>query len=192
MKKVYKLLASVSIAVLVATMGLTSSVQAAYTTLNMTITAGSVTYGSATSFTFSTTLSASFSAQTINQNFTGAANYFWVQDLKGADSGYNTTLQLSGNLTAWSNILSGSNVSFLAVGSITVVSGSTNPRVVLDAATAAYQALNTSRNFIKRNNAANFGTIGYYAANINLKVDVPAGQAAGAYTGTLVYTLIEN
>ncbi len=96
----YKLLSLLSLTVLVATIGLTSSAQAANTTVNMTITAGTVTYGSATSFTFASTLSASFSAQTINQDFTGAANYFWVQDLKGADSGYNTTLQLSGNLTA--------------------------------------------------------------------------------------------
>jgi hypothetical protein len=34
--------------------------------------------------------------------------------------------------------------------------------------------------------------IGRYGANIEMRVDVPAGQAAGSYVGTVVYTLIEN
>jgi hypothetical protein len=168
------------------------STLAADTTVNFQINAWVITYGWPASLTFSTPLNASFDAQTVNQDFTGAVNYFWIQDLKWADSGYNTTLQLSGNLTAWSNSISGSNVLFTSVWSITTVSGSVNPRVVLDWATSAYQALNTARSFVRRNAAANFWVIGYYGANINLRIDVPAWQAAGAYAGVLVYTLIEN
>lgn len=191
MKNLIKCISITSVFVLSFTTTL-SQVQAATTTVSMSITAWVVTYGAPAALTFSTTLSASFDAQTLSQWFTWASDFFWVQDLKGADSGYNTTLQLSGNLVAWSNVISWSNVSFQAVGSINVISWSTNPRVVLDAATSSYQALNTSRNYIKRTNAANFGVIWYYSSNINLKVDVPAGQAAGSYAGTLVYTLIEN
>lgn len=191
MKKILKIVSSISVFVLVSTLALNQA-QAATTTVSMSITPGVVTYGAPASLTYTATLSASFAAQTLNQDFTGVANYFWAQDLKGADSGYNTTLQLSGNLVNGWNAISGSAVSFKAVGSITVVSWSTNARVVLDAGTSAYQALDSSKNFVKRNNAANFGVIGYYAATINLKVDVLAGQPAGAYAGTLVYTLIEN
>ena len=180
-----------SLWVLVSSLLLTTA-QAANTTVNMQITAWTVTYGAPAALTFATTLTTSFSAQTLAQDFTGTTNYFWVQDLKGADSGYNTTLQMSGNLVAWSNVITGSNVSFKSVGSIVTVSGTANSNVVFDAATTAYQALNTSRTFIKRNAAANLGKIGYYAGNINLQVNVPAGQAAGSYAGTLVYTLIEN
>jgi hypothetical protein len=169
------------------------AVNAADTTVSMQITAWAVTYNSPTTMTFATTLSASFSAQTLAQDFTGVANYFWIQDLKGSNSGYNTTLQLSGNLVAWSNIISWSNVSFRSVGSITVVSGTTNTWVQFDPGTSAYQALNTSRTFIFRPNSALYGNrLGYYAGNINLQVNVPAAQAAGSYTATLVYTLIEN
>jgi hypothetical protein len=192
MKKMFKLLSLLSVAVIVATVGLTSFVRAADTTVNMSITAGAITYGAPTAFTFTTPLNASFSAQTEQEVFSGAANYFWVQDLKGTNSGYVTTLQLSGNMTAGSNIISWSNVSFRAFGWINVISWSANPRVVLDAGTSWYQALNTARNFIRRNNAANSWVIGYYGANIDLKIDIPAWQPAGAYTGTLVYTLIEN
>jgi hypothetical protein len=42
-------------------------------------------------------MTSSNSTQSLEQNFsTSGANYFYVQDLKGTDSGYNTTLQLSG------------------------------------------------------------------------------------------------
>ena len=73
--------------------------QAATTTVNVQITLGTVTISSPTTLSFSSTVSASFDAQTLAQEFTGTSNYFVVQDMKGADSGYNTTLQLSGNLT---------------------------------------------------------------------------------------------
>jgi hypothetical protein len=176
------------------TMGmmLSSFANAANTTVNMQILGGTVTYGAPTTMTYATTLTTSFAAQTLAQDFTGVANYFWVQDLKGANSGYNTTLQLSGNLIAGVYTISGSNVSFKSLGSVTAVSGSVNAGVQYDAASVAYQALNASRTFIYRPNAANAGKIGYYAGTINLKVDVPASQPAGSYAGTLVYTLIEN
>lgn len=186
-----KCLSIVSLAVLASTM-MMQTTHAANTTLQFQINNWVVTYGWPTALTFSSALNVSFSAQTINQDFTWAANYFWVQDLKWVDSWYNTTLQLSWNLVASGNSISWSNVSFLAVWSIVTLSGSTNPRVVLDSATSAYQTLNTSRNYIKRNASANSWAIWYYWAFINLKIDVPAWQPAGAYAGTLVYTLIEN
>jgi hypothetical protein len=165
---------------------------ASNTAVNLQITAGAVTYGSPVSMTFANTVSASFSVQTLSQDFTGVANYFWVQDMKGSDSGYNTTLQLSGNLTAWANVISGSNISFKAIGSIILVTWSANTWVQFDPGTSAYQALNTSRTFIFRPAGVNNTKIGYYAGNINLQANIPASQAAGSYTATMVFTLIEN
>lgn len=169
-----------------------SFVSAANTNVSMSINPGIVSINQPGSLTFATALNVSFNAQTLQQAFTGVPNYFIVSDLKAADSGYNTTLQMSGNLTTGSYVISGSNVLFRASGSINVTSGSSNVRVVLDAGTTGFQALNTSRSFIRRNTAANFGVIGQYGANIELRVDVPAYQPAGAYAGILVYTLIEN
>ncbi len=186
-----RLMAIVSLWVLASSMVMQSTL-AADTTVNFQINAGVITYGWPASLTFSSPLNVSFEAQTVNQDFTGATNYFWVQDLKWIDSWYNTTLQLSWDLVAGANSISWSNVLFRSVGSITTVSGSANPRVVLDWATSAYQALNASRSFVRRNAAANFWVIGYYGANINLRIDVPAWQPAGAYAWVLVYTLIEN
>lgn len=191
MRQCKKLLSIISIVVLTVFLPVRDAL-AGNTAVNMAITAGTITIGEPASLTFSTSLTASFSAQTLQQAFTGASNYFWVQDLKGTDSWYNTTLQLSGNLTAWSAVISWSNVLFQAAWGINVVSWSTNPRVTLDAWTAGFQAMNSARSFIRRNTQANFWVIGYYGANIELRIDVPAGQAAWSYAGTIVYTLIEN
>lgn len=168
------------------------SVNAADTTLTFSITAGTITYGWPASLTFSNSVSATFWAQSINENFTGNNQYFWVQDLLGNNSWYTTTLQMSGHLVAWANIISWSNISFQTVGAITTLSGTSNPRVVLDASTSWYQALNSARTYIKRDTAVNSGVIGYYGSHINLKIDIPGGQPAGSYVGTLVYTLIDN
>jgi len=52
----------------------------------MQITLGTVTISSPTTLAFGSTVSASFDAQTLAQEFTGTTNYFVVQDMKGADS----------------------------------------------------------------------------------------------------------
>lgn len=166
---------------------------AANTTLNMQIIPGTVTIGSPTSFSFSSTLNASDATQSLEQAFNTASDYFYVQDLKGADAGYSTTLQVSGPLTAGTNTIPAANISFKSVGATpTLLSGSANTRVVLDNGTSAYQAFSSARTFILRANAANSGTIGKYGSQVSLKVDVPAWQAVGTYTTNLVFTLIES
>lgn len=168
-------------------------VRAATTTVNVQITLGTVTISSPTTLSFSSTVSASFDAQTLAQEFTGTSNYFLVQDMKGADSGYNTTLQLSGNLTTWALSISSSNVQFKSSNSsVTLLSGTANPRVLIDSNATSYQSLNTARTFIYRNAQSNTGVIGKYGDTIWLNINIPANQAAGYYVGTLVYTLIEN
>jgi hypothetical protein len=78
----------------------TQAVDATSIAVNVQVYAGSVTYGALTAFTFSTYFTTSFDPQTMAEDFSGAANYLRVKDLKGSDSGYNTTLQMSGNLVA--------------------------------------------------------------------------------------------
>lgn len=168
-------------------------VYAATTTVSMQITVGTVSITSPTTFSFSSSITASFSAQTLTQEFTGNSNYFVVQDMKGADSGWNTTLQLSGNLTTGGYSIASTNVEFKSsVGTVTVLSGTTNPRVLVDSNTTSYQSLNTARTFIYRNAQSNTGVIGKYGETIFLNINIPANQPAGYYQGTLVYTLIEN
>lgn len=139
-------------------------------------------------------ITSSATATTVNGTF---ADEFWVEDLKGADSGYYTTLQLSGDLVDGAgNSISASNVSVqtATVGSagITLMNGGANTRVEVDAGMASYATLDSARTFIKRDNAANSGIVGQYGAFPQIQINVPAYQAVGTYTATLCYTLIEN
>ena len=165
----------------------------ATTLVNMQIISWTTTIGSPTALSFSTSLIASSSEQTLEQAFSGANDYFFVQDLKGTDPWYSTTLQLSGALTAGSNTIPTANVYFKTLSSTPdFLSGTVNPRVVLDGAAVSYQNLSAARTFILRANAANSWVIGKYGSKVSLKIDVPAWQAVGTYSTNLVYTLIEN
>lgn len=167
-------------------------IYAADTTLNMQVTAGTVSIWSPASLTFASTIAASDTTQSLEQPFTGW-DYFYVSDLKWADAWWNTTLQLASPLTAGSATIPTSNVSFKANWATpTLLSGTANPRVVFAWWTSAYQDFWSSRSFVVRNNAANAWIIGKYGAEMHIKIDVPAYQAVGSYTTTLVFTLIEN
>jgi hypothetical protein len=63
------------------------SVGAASIQVNVNVFAGAVTYGALSSFTFANYFTTSFDPQTLAQDFTGSANYLWIQDLKGSASG---------------------------------------------------------------------------------------------------------
>ena len=169
-------------------------VYATTTMLSMQIVSWSITIGSPTTLSFSGTMTSSNSTQSLEQNFSASgANYFYVQDLKGTDSGYNTTLQLSGWLVAGTNTIPTSSVFFKSAnGTPTLMSGMANARVTLDTGSIAYQNFSSARTFITRAPGANNGTLGQYGAQIWLRIDIPAWQAAGTYTTSLVYTLIEN
>ena len=165
----------------------------ATTLVNMQIISWTTTIGSPTALSFSTSLIASSSEQTLEQAFSGANDYFFVQDLKGTDPWYSTTLQLSGALTAGSNTIPTANVYFKTLSATPdFLSGTVNPRVVLDGAAVSYQNLSAARTFILRANAANSWVIGKYGSKVSLRIDVPAWQAIGTYSTNLVYTLIEN
>lgn len=168
-------------------------VHAATATIAMQITGGTVYINAPAEFFFTSTVSTSFAAQSLVQEFSGVNNYFVVQDMRGADSGWNTTLQLSGALTTWEYSIPAWNVEFKASSTgVILMSWEANPRVMMDSNTALYQSLNTARTFMYRASAANTGAIGKYAQTIRLNINIPANQAAGYYAGTLIYTLIEN
>ena len=183
----------ISICVIFVSTLMPALLQGATTTVTAQINNGTVTIGGPTSLAFSTPLTVSFSSQSFEQEFTGTSNYFRVQDMKWLDSWYNTTLQIAGNLTTGAYSIASGNVSFKVTSTTPVLmSGTANPRVLIDSNTSAYQPLHVARTYIYRSAALNTGVISKYGQSIFLKIDVPANQPAGAYSGTVVYTLIEN
>ena len=160
------------------------------TTVTVTINPGDICIGSTGAFNFGQYTISSIS-QTVNGTFSSP---FWVDDLKGSNSGYYTTVQMSGVLQGpGSSTIAATNVSMktTAIGNagITTMAGSPNTNVVVNAGMSAFQTLNTPRRLIERVNGANFGLIGQYGVTPQMQLIIPAYQAVGAYTGTLVYTL---
>ena len=146
------------------------------------------------------TVTTSSSATTSSATF---ANEFWVEDLRGADEGYYTTLQIASTglqSPTTSTDIPAANVSVktaaTGAGGITLMGGSANSQVVVDAGMAAFQTLDSARTFIKRDDssagAGNGGLVGQYWVAPEIQVVVPAYTAVGSYTWVLTYTLIEN
>lgn len=151
--------------------------------------------GSTGAFNFGN-FTASSIAQTVTGAFVWSGGYFYVDDLKGADAWYYTTIQLDANLTAVWASLARTNVFIktAATGNsgITTLAGTGNTNVVVQAAMSAYQSLDVARQLIVRSSAANGGKIGQYGVLPQMQIIIPAYQSVGNYTGTLTYTLYTN
>ena len=81
--------------------------------------------------------------------------------MKGSNSGYYTTVQMSGNLVGpGTAFIPGVNVrmktSAVGAAGITLLAGTANPLVQVNAGMASYQSLDVARRLIERNTAANF------------------------------------
>jgi len=75
----------------------------------------------------------------------------------------------------------------------TLIAGIANLRVqTAISMSGTYLSLDTARTLIKRDSGANFGVLGHYGTLPQMQILIPAFQAVGYYTGTLVYTLYEN
>jgi hypothetical protein len=74
----------------------------------------------------------------------------------------------------------------------TLLAGTANAGVVVDAGMSAFQSLETPRQLIKRNTGTNNGVIGQYGTLPEMQLIIPAYQAVGTYSGTLTYTLYSN
>jgi hypothetical protein len=135
-------------------------------------------------------------SQIVTGAFVWTGGYFYVDDLRGANSGYYTTVQMSGNLVGVGWTIAGSNVSMkttaTGAGGITLLAGTANPLVQIQAGMSAFQTLDVARQLIIRNTAANSWVIGQYGVLPQMQLTIPAYQSVGTYTGTLVYTLYTN
>jgi hypothetical protein len=165
------------------------------TTVNVTILPGNICIGSTGTFNFGSYTVSSL-AQTVTGAFTTTGGYFYVEDLRGANSGYYTTVQMSWNLVGIGGTIASSNVSMktTAIGApgITLMAGTANPLVQIHAGMAAFQTLDVARQLIIRNTAANSWVIWQYGVLPQMQLVIPAYQSVGTYTGTLVYTLYTN
>lgn len=166
------------------------------TTVQVSILPGNMCIGSTGDFNFGT-FTASSAIQTVTGAFAGTGGYFYVDDLRGADVGYYTTVQLNADLAGPGTAKLGSGNVFMKTAAqgnagITTMAGIANTNVIVHAGMSAYQSLEAPRQLIARNTGTNNGIIGQYGTLPELQLIIPAYQAVGTYTGTLTYTLYTN
>jgi hypothetical protein len=166
------------------------------TSVQVDILPGNMCIGSTGTFVFGS-FAASSASQTVTGAFVGSGGYFYVDDLRGSNSGYYTTVQLNADLTGpGASTLLRTNIFMktAAIGNagITLMAWAANTNVQIQAGMAAYQSLDTARQLIIRNTGANGGLIGQYGVLPQMQLIIPAYQAVGTYTGTLTYTLYTN
>lgn len=133
----------------------------------------------------------SFVTKNIAQTIETESNYFTVDDQKGSNSWYYTTVSLW-NLTgnSWAVILN-STINIKA-SPITLLSGTANPSVILDSWITSYTSIASPVVFIKRNSGSGWNIFWTYGSKITLKVDIPAYKKPDTYSGIITYTLYEN
>lgn len=160
------------------------------TDVYLSILGGNVTIWATGSFDFGSFTVASTETVTGKQ-FTGD-DYFRVDDMKGADSGYYTTLSVT-DLSGANWIIPAANVSVkVDTVNTTLVNGTANTNVVVSSTLLSYTPIDGAVTFIKRDTAANAGKLGRYSAFPWLQVTIPAYQSIGSYQATVTYTIIEN
>ncbi len=160
-----------------------------YTWSTFIVSNAVISIGSPTSQTMPSVTS-STSSQNVSLTPSWAGNYFYVDDQKWLDAWYYTTISCS-SLTSSGNIITNKNISLSTDGTIDLISGTWNPRVVSDIGTSS-QMCDSTLTFIRRNNESNFWILGKYGQFLNIHVTIPARQSPWNYQGTIVFTLIEN
>lgn len=159
-------------------------------TVQVQILPGDICIGTTGAFNFGQYMALN-TGQTVNGSFT---NPFWVDDLKWSNTGYYTTVQLSGNLQGpGASFIPSSNV-FMSVSTtwVTTMAWSSNPNVSVAAGLLSYTPLNSAVTFIRRPIGTNNGLVGRYGSTPLMRVVIGAYQAVGTYTATMVYTIYEN
>ncbi len=119
-------------------------------------------------------------------------DYFQVDDQRGLNSWYYTTLQISNLTQSWGGAVIPNTSIQRKADPLVLLWWITNPLVQLGASWSTYTTANTTSTFIYRNTAPNGFKTSRYGSKLRLRVNVPAYASVGMYTGTITYTLYEN
>lgn len=169
------------------------------TDVTVTIEWGDICIWSPETFDFGT-FEMSATARTVTWQF-GISWEWYVDDQKGADTGYYTTVQVS-DMTdpLTSNVIDASNVSmqsnWTSAGNDAwenVLAGQTSPRVYTNSPLlTAFVAINNPVEFINRDDDPNSWIVGKYYDLPYLQLVIPPYTPVGTYQGTITYTLYEG
>jgi cysteine-rich repeat protein len=123
--------------------------------------------------------------------YSGQSDYFDVDDQKGFDSGYYTTLEMSNLSGANGYIIPNTQIQRKA-SSLDLLSGTVNPNVSIDPLMNNYQIADSSYVFIKRDTTPNMRKKSRYGSKLDLQITISAYTPIDIYNGVITYTLYEN
>lgn len=170
------------------------------TDVTVTIEGGDICIWSPEAFDFGTHV-LSDSSQIVTWQFASGSERWYVDDQKGADTGYYTTVQVSDMVDPLtSNSIAASNVSMQSnwTSAISdawehVLAGFTNTRVYTNPSLlSSFVAINAPVEFINRDADSNSWIVGKYYDLPYLELVIPAYTPVGTYEGIITYTLYEG
>lgn len=154
--------------------------------LSLYVTPWEITYGISDTWLNFWSVTVSWAFQEIERQF---EDYFWVQDLKAADSGYYTTVVSAG--LVWP---------LMTITWIYMKADNINPELLLGVAWNVfintgllnYKSISGSVTYIYRDNALNFWKINKYGDKPWIKIVVPPFVSPWNYSWTIFFSLNEN
>jgi hypothetical protein len=127
----------------------------------------------------------------VEKIFSGIDEYFKLTDNVWADTWYYTTIQISDLDNGSGDIIPYDFIAIKALSGIDTLLWTPNPNIY-SAITWEYQYFDIAPlTFIKRDTVSNGGVIGTYGLQTVWKINIPALQNIGNYTGLITYTLYE-
>lgn len=132
---------------------------------------------------------------TLSKTLSGEMETFYIDDQKGSDQGYYTTIQISDfvwQMYSWVVPASNAKIS-ISSGAMLTYAGAENPDVFINVQNNT--VLDSALTFIERASWPNFLRIGKYYPdpnNITINLDIPAYQSIDDYTATLTITLYDD
>lgn len=128
---------------------------------------------------------------TVEERVISLENILQIKDVTGFCSGHYTTIQ-AGDLSNWTSFISNQNI-FLNLGTVTTILGKDNPSLSLWPTIASQRwSIKTPTTHLFRSIGINCWIIGQYWTTWDIKINIPANQAAGTYRWKLYYLLIDN
>ena len=120
------------------------------------------------------------------------SNFFSVNDQKGVDNWYYTTLTVTWLVGARGWAIDLSNIQIKA-DPISILSWSSNSWVIISSLLSWYSVITGSPiSFIRRNMGSNAWVLGEYGSKLRFKITIPSYQSVDIYTWSITYTLYEN
>ena len=125
---------------------------------------------------------------TITRSF---LDYFWIEDLRGTNTGHYTTIQCDGIYGpngATSSVITGIQLSWTSIERILWTDNNT----LIYSNLSTWTDITTPQLYLYRNNNISNGWVwNRYGNKPSIKIIVPSGTPAGTYKGKITYTLYD-